>query len=174
MIYVSSYAWMVENVARLDPGFLISLLDSCAGLETPPGIAPADHLKIEVHDICEEIEGCTHPSEAHIRRLLDFGERWNGERPVLVHCMAGVSRSAATGFILACQRNRGREADLARLMRARGGWVSPNPLMVAIADGLLGRGGRLVEALGRMGPPTALFPSFPLALPARLDMAEAG
>lgn len=169
MIYVSSYLWMRENVARLNPGHLISLLDSCAGIETPPGIAASEHLKIEVHDIAEAMDGYTHPSETHIRRLLDFGARWSGERPVLVHCMAGVSRSAATGFILACQRNEGREAEVARLMRARGGWVSPNPLMVAIADDLLGRGGRLVEALGRMGPATALFPSFPLALPLRVE-----
>jgi predicted protein tyrosine phosphatase len=172
MIYVSSYLWMRDNVGRLGPGHLISLMDSCAGLETPPGIAPSDHLKIDVHDIAQAMDGYTHPSETHIRQLLDFGARWSGERSVLVHCMAGVSRSAATGFILACQRNEGREEEVARLMRARGGWVSPNPLMVAIADDLLGRDGRLVDALRCMGMQTALFPRFPLALPLRLD-AEA-
>ncbi len=169
MIYVSSFAWMSENVARLRPGHLISLLDSCAGLETPPGIAPADHLKIDVHDVDMALDGYVYPAEEHVQPLLDFGARWSGERPVLVHCMAGVSRSAATGFVLACQRNEGREAEVARLLRARGGWVVPNRLIVAIADDLLGRGGRLMDALARMGPPTALYPSFPLALPLRLD-----
>lgn len=169
MIYVSSYAWMVENVAQLGPGHLISLLDSCAGLETPPGIVPAEHLRIEMHDVDMALDGYIHPAEEHVEQLLDFGTRWSGERPVLVHCMAGVSRSAATGFVLACQRNEGREAEIARLLRTRGGWVIPNRLIVALADDLLGRGGRLIDALARMGPPTMRYPSFPLALPLRLD-----
>lgn len=170
MIYVSSFAWMLENVAWLRPGHLVSLMDSCAGIPTPPEIAPGDHLRIDMHDIVEPMPGCAAPDESHLRLLLDFGAAWTGERPVLVHCMAGVSRSSAAALILACQRNAaGAEAAIARRLRAAGGWTSPNRRMVQIADDLLGRRGRLLDALDAMGPPTSIFADFPLALPLRLD-----
>ena len=172
MIYVSSLVWMLDNVAWLQPGHLISLMDSCAGIPTPPQILPTEHLRIDVHDIVEPMPGYTAPAEAHLRLLLDFGEAWTGSRPVLIHCMAGVSRSAAAALILACQRNEGCEREVARRLRAAGGWVSPNARMVRIADDLLGRRGRLLDALASMGPPTSLFAEFPLALPIRFDIDE--
>lgn len=172
MIYVSSLVWMLENVAWLRPGHLISLMDSCAGIPTPPEVELADHLRIDVHDIVEPTPGYVAPAAAHVQKLLEFGEAWTAERPVLIHCMAGVSRSAAAALIIACQRNEGSEREIARRLRVAGGWVSPNARMVRIADDLLGRRGRLLDALASMGPPISIFADFPLALPIRLDIDE--
>lgn len=177
MIYLSSYRWMLENAARLPARRVISLMDPGSAVPTPPGVPPEHHLRIDLHDVCAAAPGepaWVLPCEDHIRQLLAFGSRWDGGEAVLVHCWAGVSRSSATALILACQRNPGREAEVARLLRQRGPWVMPNRLMVALADRLLRRRGRLTEALTAMGPPLAPLPQerdFPLELPVRFESA---
>lgn len=101
------------------------------------------------HDIIGERDGLVEPREADVAAILDFGSRVRDE-PIdhlLVHCHMGISRSTAAAAILMVQHNPGRESEafdhLARI-RPRS-W--PNSRMVRLADGLLERRGRLVEAM---------------------------
>jgi predicted protein tyrosine phosphatase len=45
-----------------------------------------------------------------------------------------------------------REIEIARAIRRRAPHAAPNALLVAHADGLLNRGGRMIAAVNAMGP----------------------
>ena len=104
------------------------------------------------HDILEPMPGLVEPNEAMIARLLAFGTAWDRQAPLVIHCWAGVSRSPAAAYIVACQHTPlGREAELARALRRAARYVTPNALMVSMADAMLARGGRMVAAMAAIG-----------------------
>jgi predicted protein tyrosine phosphatase len=85
---------------------------------------------------------------------------------MLIHCWAGISRSTASAFTIACMLNEpGRETDIARLLRARAAHAQPNRRLVALADDILARDGRMVDALDAMGPAKVVFEGVLFALP---------
>jgi predicted protein tyrosine phosphatase len=108
-----------------------------------------DHELIRFDDIVAEYPGFEACTEAHIVRLLQFGERAhkNPTGHVLVHCHAGVSRSTAAAAILMSQFSPGEEeaAFLKLLQLRKHGW--PNTRMVEFADKLLDRKGAMLEGL---------------------------
>lgn len=109
-------------------------------------------LTLVTHDITEPAPGRIAPDPTMIRTLLDFGRRWSGERPFVVQCWAGVSRSTAAAFIVACEKRPDiAEQRLAAALRHAAPQATPNPLMVAHADVILGRGGRMVAAVQSIG-----------------------
>ncbi len=63
----------------------------------------------------------------------------------------------AAALIALSLENDGREMEAARLLRAAAPHAQPNARMVALADRLLGRQGRLVAAKEAMGPATLVF-----------------
>jgi predicted protein tyrosine phosphatase len=142
----------VETARALHrPSHLVSLLSPTSAAETWP-VADDRRLRLAFHDIAELREGLTAPDAALVARLLDFASGWDAARPMLVHCWAGVSRSTAAGFIIACQRAPGRsERDIAQALRAAAPYATPNPLMVSLADAALGRAGRMSAAVAEIG-----------------------
>jgi predicted protein tyrosine phosphatase len=113
---------------------------------------PAERrLLLASHDVAEEIEGYQAPTADDVARLLAFARAWDGMRPMLVHCWAGVSRSTAAAYVVACARSGGSEVELARALRHASPGATPNPLIVAHADALLGRSGRMVAAIAEIG-----------------------
>lgn len=114
---------------------------------------PAERrLHLAFNDIAEPSEGLVHPTEAHIAALLGFLHDWDRSSPLLLHCLAGVSRSTAAGYVAACLREGpGSERDVARRLRAAAPFATPNPLIIALADGMLGRGGAMVAAVAAIG-----------------------
>ena len=112
-------------------------------------------LTLRFDDIIEPIGGMQPPQVEHVEALLAFGrglEPADGDPlgHLLVHCHAGISRSTASMVtILAESRpDEGEDAIYAHVREIRPqAW--PNSRMIAMADTLLGRDGRLVEALRR-------------------------
>jgi predicted protein tyrosine phosphatase len=86
-----------------------------------------------------------------------FLRSWPGDEPLLLHCYAGVSRSMAAALIALCLEHDGRELEAAQILRAAAPHAQPNARMVALADQILGRQGRLVAAKEAMGPATLVF-----------------
>ena len=134
----------------------------------PPRIGGGAELRLVFHDIAEPRPGLVGPDEEAIAAMLAFGRSWDGGRPLLVHCQLGISRSPAAAFALACQRRPAwPEAAIAARLRAASPCATPNPLVVALADGLLARAGRMTAAaaagLGR-GADYAPYRSFDLSL----------
>jgi predicted protein tyrosine phosphatase len=64
----------------------------------------ADPLVLHVHDIAEELDGHVAPCRQHLLDVLDFTADLAPGANLLVHCIAGVSRStaAAIGILIAC------------------------------------------------------------------------
>lgn len=134
------------------PSHMITLLDPSSMIATPEGIEAANHLRLGVNDIAEPMEGMIPPDEQLVHDLLAFGSRWKGDAPMLIHCWAGISRSTASSFVLACERNpEADERAMALVMRRAAGHASPNRRIIALADDILGRRGRMADAVAAMG-----------------------
>lgn len=151
--------------AERSPSHVVSLGSPGHELpELPGGVA---HLVLTMNDIAGPQPGLVDPPRSAVSDLLAFGRGWDGSRPMLVHCQLGISRSTAAAFALACQAAPERdEGEIAGALRQAAPCATPNPLVVALADALLGRGGRMsaaVEAIGR-GADYAPYRSFDLVL----------
>ena len=107
-----------------------------------------------IDDIIEPLPGYILPDVYHVATLVDFLMGWPGERPILLHCIAGISRSMAAALIALALDAEGREAEAARCLREAAPHARPNARMIALADDILCREGRLVAACRRMGPAT--------------------
>jgi predicted protein tyrosine phosphatase len=107
---------------------------------------------LRFHDVVLPTEGQTMAGDNEVGRILAFGRALAGRSDathLLVHCMAGVSRSTAAAAILMAQHNPGREDavfDALLKVRARA-W--PNSRMIVLADRMLERRGELEAALRR-------------------------
>lgn len=139
-------------IAQRRPSHLVTLLDPASMIETPTGLAADRHLRVGVNDIAEIMEGLVCPSESIVADLLAFAKGWDETAPMLVHCWAGISRSTAAAFTIACERSApGKEAEIAWAIRNAAPHAYPNRRIVALADDLLGRQGRMVDAVNAIG-----------------------
>lgn len=108
-------------------------------------------LRLRFHDAIEPGAGVKLPTPADVERIAAFGAASKSALCLLAHCHFGISRSTAAMAILIAGREPSLNGDeiFARLLRIRPrAW--PNSLMIEFADSLLGRGGGLVRALGRL------------------------
>ncbi|WP_426011514.1 tyrosine phosphatase family protein [Caulobacter sp. DWR2-3-1b2] len=134
------------------PSHLISLLSPTSPADLWPADHVGPHLKLAFHDIAAPAPDLVAPDAALVDQLLAFAATWDETRPMLVHCWAGVSRSTAAAFIVACQHAPGRsEHQIAHALRAAAPYATPNPLMVALADVALERDGAMSAAIASIG-----------------------
>jgi predicted protein tyrosine phosphatase len=139
-------------IVQRTPSHVVTLLDPWTLPIAPRGVPPERHLRLGVNDICEPAEGMIPPDAAAVASLLAFARTWDGASPILIHCWAGISRSTASAFALACERSpEADERRIALALRQAAPHAYPNRRIVALADDLLGRGGRMVDAVDAMG-----------------------
>ena len=151
-LIVCGLAEVPAIIAARTPSHMITLLDAASMIETPAGLPPAHHLRLSVNDIAQPTEGLILPSADLVHQLLAFGRAWDASAPMIVHCWAGISRSSASAFILACDRNpQADEHLIAMRMRRAAKHAYPNRKIIALADDILGRRGRMVDAVEAMG-----------------------
>jgi predicted protein tyrosine phosphatase len=109
-------------------------------------------LDLRFHDVTAPRTELRPPSREAVRALLAFAASWPEEADVVISCFAGVSRSPAAAFVVACAMSApGLEAQLARALRDAAPSATPNALIVAEADRLLGRDGRMIAANAEIG-----------------------
>jgi predicted protein tyrosine phosphatase len=167
MIHVCSLARLHETVADTKASHVVTLLKDTHLVQRPRMIAADRHLILGMDDICEPLEGYVCPAEEHVTNLLDFVRGWNRAAPLVVHCYAGISRSTAGAFITACALNPHRnEATIAWSLRRASAIAAPNRRLVALADDLLGRKGRMVAAVEAIGAGSVS----PEGIPFRLNL----
>jgi predicted protein tyrosine phosphatase len=168
MIHVCSLARLYDTVDETGARHIVTLLRITDRVTRPQHIAPENHLVLNVDDISMPIEGYTLPSEEHISRLIDFVGAWDRQTPMVVHCFAGISRSTAGAFVAACALNPARdEREIAWAIRRASRSAQPNARIVAVADRLLKREGRMVRAIETIGPGQTALEGTPF----RLDLA---
>jgi predicted protein tyrosine phosphatase len=152
MIHVCSLSRLHETVETTGARHVVSLLARDDRLVRPAAIPPENHLWLQLHDISAPVEGYVTPETSHVESLIDFVKRWPRETPMLIHCYAGVSRSTAAAFVSVCALNpAGDEKAVAIALRRASPTATPNIRIVALADHVLGRNGRMVRAVESIG-----------------------
>ncbi len=149
-VFVTSLFDMPHYVRTLGPSHLVSVIQPELQPDTPAEIIRENHLRIQVDDISESMDGLIRPGEEHIRTLIEFLHDWQMAAPLLVHCYAGISRSTATALIAHVVKKSDPEGAAIALRKAAP-HARPNTLMIALADDILGLGGQLIEAKQSMG-----------------------
>lgn len=167
-IVVCPLSRLAETVAAYRASHIVTLVNDGTLFARPPVVEAANHLHVAVHDISEPAEGMVLPAEEHVSRYLAFVRQWDRKAPIIVHCYAGISRSTAAAFSAYCaERPELDEAEIALRLRQRSPEATPNARIVAIADEILGRSGRMVRAIEKIGRGAAAFEGSVFAL--RLD-----
>ena len=168
LVYVCPLSLVPFAIARHQPSHLVTLLDPEIAVPTPQGIVAERHLRLGVHDVAQQRVDLTHPTADHVEDLLKFVSRWDHRSPLLIHCFAGISRSTAAAFVTMCNFNEpGHEHEIAWALRVRAPHAQPNRLIVALADEILGRRGRMVRAIDAIGPGQVVFEGDIFGVPLR-------
>lgn len=140
------------DALALRPSHVLSLLSP--EMDAPPclTVPPPDRLVLRFNDIVRPMDGLVPPDRSIVQALIDFGRSWPRQAPLLIHCWAGISRSTAAAYIIACEHAAmGQERIRAQALRRASPQASPNALMVAIADEIMGRSGNMIRAIGEIG-----------------------
>ena len=164
-LHVCPLSRLGETVLATGASHVVTLINRETWAECPSCVHPERHLFIGISDIVEPLDGHVLPAAEHLETLLAFVRRWEREKPLVFHCFAGISRSTAGAYIAACALAPERsEADIALRLREASPTATPNARMVAVADDLLGRGGRMVDAVRRIGRGASAFEGTPFTL----------
>jgi predicted protein tyrosine phosphatase len=152
VLVVTPLRLLPQVLAERAPSHLVTLLSPAELIDTPPGFDPKRHLRLGMHDIAVPEAGFVAPDARMVERLLAFAQSWDEQSPMVVHCWAGISRSTASAFVIACERNpHADELKIALSMRRASPSAFPNRRIVALADDILDRRGRMLEAVEAMG-----------------------
>ena len=134
---------------------VLSILDP--GIPDPEAFGRYDRhhrTTLRFHDIVQPMPGLILPERSHVEEIVAFGEEIveDGEGGhLLIHCHMGISRSTAAMLMMlaASYPDETEEEIVARLVAIRPqAW--PNARMIGFADDLMGREGRLSEAVSRL------------------------
>ena len=151
-LHVCPLSLLRTTVESTGASHIVTLISANTAVERPVCVSPDCHLLIWVSDIAEPAEGMILPGRDHVEQLLSFVRGWDRAAPMVIHCYAGISRSTAAAFISACALAPERdEASIAKRLRAASATATPNPRLVAVADRLLGREGRMIDAVAAIG-----------------------
>jgi predicted protein tyrosine phosphatase len=165
MIHVCSLAALPDTVKSTGASHILTVMANVDQVQRPQSVLAANHLRVQMDDITETIDGFVAPSESHIEQVLNFVRGWDRSAPLVVHCYAGISRSTASAFAAVCLLNPHRdEISIARQIRAASPIAQPNRLIVSLADKALGRDGRMLRALDQMGPGSMLVEGRPFRI----------
>ena len=165
MIHVCSLARLHETVCDTGARHIVTLIKDVSLVRRPDGVPEPNHLLLDMDDISIPLDGYVLPGEEHVEKLVDFVTGWDRATPLVVHCYAGISRSTAGAFIAACVLNPKRdERAIARFIRHASPTAQPNLRLVALADNLLGRKGRMVKAVDSLGPAMSAYEGVPFRL----------
>ncbi len=146
-IWISSLRDVHDAHMQAKPAHVVSLLSPGSDFPDFAGYGDDRHMRIEINDILEDMENRPAPGEHHVESVISFLKDWTPDNPLLVHCWAGMSRSTATALIAACLHNPDTdEAEIGAALAAASPTAYPNTRIVAMADEMLARNGRMARA----------------------------
>ena len=175
-LHVCARSQVPASLASSGAGWVISALARADRLPDLGGIAPERRLHLALSDINEPTPDYVLAEAAHLVELLAFLQRWDRASPLLIHCYAGVSRSTAVGFVAQCFFAPDQaEIAHARQLRRFSPTATPNRRIVTLADAVMGREGRMIEAVAAIGRGADCFEGTPFTLPVpSMGAADAG
>lgn len=93
------------------------------------------------------------PTSVHIDQIMEFVDALPGNARLMIHCLQGNTRGAATALGILARYLPADKAGQAIYKSVSG--ATPSPLLVALWDKMLGMNGKLVKA-GRKFPTAGL------------------
>ena len=66
MIHVCSLAALPDTVKAVGASHVLTVMANVDQVQRPASVLPANHLKVQMDDITEQLEGFVVPSESHI------------------------------------------------------------------------------------------------------------
>lgn len=164
-IHVCSLQRLHDTVREVRAGHVLTVMKNIDKVATPTDLSAERHLKLEFSDIIAPQEGEVMASAAQVQRILDFAHAWERAAPMVIHCFAGISRSTASAFMSACAlRPEVNEAIWADAIRKASPTATPNIHLVSLADDIMERKGRMVDAIRAIGRGEDCFEGVPFAL----------
>lgn len=164
-LHICSLAKLHETVEKTGARQIVTLLSDGTPMVRPESILPERHLQLITSDITAPMEGHILPGAHHVESLISFVKRWDRVDPLVIHCWAGISRSTAAAFITASVLNPSLDEKLlAKRLRAASPSATPNPRLIALADELLARDGRMTDAIDSIGRGEDAFEGTPFEL----------
>ena len=162
MIHVCSLAALPDTVKATGASHVLTVMANVDQVQRPESVLPANHLKVQMDDITEQMDGFVAPSDSAYRAGAELRARLGPQRA------AGgplLCRHQPLDRERLCRRLRtqsaSRRISIARQIRAASPIASPNRLIVSLADKALGREGRMLRALDEMGPGSMLVEGRP-------------
>ena len=148
----------IEIASRSEAGHILCSPQRCAEVSCLVSIGASEErppagyrnvrrkLRLLFADVEVEESG---PTEGDINRIISLAESLKSVGgKVLIQCGAGISRSAAAALIMyACWLGPGKEREAMEKVLMQRPIARPNRRMVMLADEILGREGRLIDAL---------------------------
>ena len=158
MIVVCSLKDLELVCDSIKPSHIISVIDPGFAPKTPKGIS--NHLKLGFDDIVNISD--TGPlyrvpgKNSHIKQTLfneqnaqaivDFVKTWKVEKPIIVHCWCGISRSMATATYIMCSLENNNIDKNVRYIRSVAPHANPNTLMLSFFEQILNTGDKISKA----------------------------
>lgn len=87
------------------------------------------------------------PSKEQIERILNWSKTFTDDDRVIVHCHAGMSRSPAVAIAILVQAGMTPKDAFSKINTLKKGNISPNSLIISLADEIIGSDGALVAAM---------------------------
>jgi len=118
-------------VKRFGATHLLSLVDPGDRIIPPRIIAPENHLSVTFDDV-ESPDEFYAPTIEHVREIITWESQLPAETRLVIHCVAGISRSTAVAYGLLCNTMAPEEA-MARVFEIRP-QASPNTILTRLWD----------------------------------------
>lgn len=168
---VCSLSKVAETVEKHRASHILTVLSDAQDVPKIATVEPENHKALGFNDIAAPLAGHIMPEEQDVREIMMFMNNWDQKAPMCVHCWMGVSRSTASAYIGVLTLNPGiDEVDLANALRWAAPFATPNPRMIQIADDIMGRSGRMVDAIRAIGRGANAYEGEPFVFP--LNPAE--
>jgi predicted protein tyrosine phosphatase len=165
-IHVCPFSRLSATVEACEATHIVSLMGAGTVVMRPPPVKSECHLLLRVSDIVAPLEGHILPGEEHVDKLVEFVRSWPREKPMVIHCFAGISRSTAAALIAVCVVNPTRDpVAIATALREASPTATPNIRFIEVADARLGYDGRLIAAVAGIGRGQEAFEAEPFFLP---------
>jgi len=165
LFWVTPQSQLERVLKKSKAGHLATFTSDATSIFRPRTIPKANYLMLAFNDITASAADLVLPDLSHIEKLLEFSAAIPKDVAIVLSCYAGISRSTAAAYILACVAlPQMHENDIALKLRRATASATPNILMVSLADKLLGRNGRMVKAIEAIGRGSEAFEGTPFYL----------
>lgn len=173
LLHVCPLRDLNEVAQRTGASHVVSVLEGARFPDTPAGIDPRNHFKIASDRFLTETKTVTEAGRFEITRFLSFCESWPSTHPLIIHCLAGISRSTAAAYVFLCAVNaKCSEEEIAAHLRKASSFADPDRSIVALGDQVLLRGGRMSAAIAALDDGVKRCIGHPFSLPVHLSIQE--